>query len=75
KRSELQGSAVTYEEALKGYEGQDISKNTSLPFVKLVSNSTGCPFRLTIKKQYFSQESSGCFNSFGLSTTTTVPDF
>lgn len=53
----------------------DMGKTLSLPFLSLVSGSTGHRFRLFLRHEPSDVRSVGAFNTYGLSSTATVPWF
>jgi CRISPR-associated endonuclease Csy4 len=65
---------VEYEIALKTYEGLK-KPNIKSPFIRLKSLSTAQVFCLWIQKNSVSEPKLGSFNSYGLSTSSSVPEF
>lgn len=66
---------LSYAEAAAKYENAKLSK-TSLPFVRLRSQSTNQEFALFIEKsELLEHPQSGIFNTYGLSNNATVPWF
>ena len=66
---------LSYEEAAAKYEGANLS-NTSLPFVRIRSQSTAQEFALFIQQsELLDQPLEGVFNTYGLSSDATVPWF
>lgn len=65
---------ISYEEALHKYEAHS-RKNTVLPFIKIKSESSNKRFSLFIKKENVSASDDFKFNTYGLSKTSSVPEF
>lgn len=67
---------ISLEEAAKYISNEDDNISLKLPFINLVSLSSGKSFRLFIdKKSGLSDPVNGTYSSYGLCPTTTVPDF
>ena len=64
----------TLEEALSIYENVS-AKETKLPFVMMKSNSSNQQMKLFIEKNMSNEEEKGLFSAYGLSKTSTVPNF
>ena len=75
-----QREQIAYEEALQNFERteakyrEERDKNR-LPYINIKSLSTGHEMKLFIIKKSSEIEQQGKFNTYGLSNTTTVPDF
>ncbi|SJM90746.1 type I-F CRISPR-associated endoribonuclease Cas6/Csy4 [Crenothrix polyspora] len=65
---------VDYDTALQRYNEKPYKTITS-PFIHLKSLSSEHTFCLWIKKQVATENTQGTFSSYGLSATSTVPDF
>ena len=65
---------VDYDTALRRYIGMEY-KLISIPFIHLKSLSNGKTFCLWIRKKAAAESSGEIFSSYGLSTSTTVPEF
>lgn len=65
---------VKMEEALSLYKSMEAQK-TDLPFVTLKSHSSKQYMKLFIEKSESDKEIKGLFSKYGLSKTSTVPDF
>ncbi len=65
---------ITYEEALLLYKNRTVSIN-KLPFVKVKSLSSDQKYSLKIERLFKNEPESSSFDSYGLSSTTTVPIF
>lgn len=65
---------IDYDTAIQRYSGME-HKLIPTPFIRLKSLSSDRAFCLWIKKTMASEPSNGAFSSYGLSTSTTVPEF
>jgi CRISPR-associated endonuclease Csy4 len=65
---------VAFEEALARYALMEQSLPT-LPYIRLKSLSSGNDFCLWIKKQQADEPAGSSFNTYGLSSSSTVPEF
>jgi CRISPR-associated endonuclease Csy4 len=65
---------INFDEALTRYSDM-VSDNIKMPFVRLKSLSNKEEFCLWIAKVVTTEASSGSFSTYGLSATTTVPEF
>jgi CRISPR-associated endonuclease Csy4 len=65
---------VTQEQALANYENFS-DEQLTLPFVQLQSLSSGHPFRIWIQQQIVAEYKEGKFSCYGLSASTTIPNF
>ncbi|CAH1200514.1 CRISPR-associated endonuclease Csy4 [Candidatus Nitrotoga sp. BS] len=65
---------IDYDIAIQRYSGME-HKLISTPFIRLKSLSSDKTFCLWIRKTMASEPSNGVFSSYGLSTSTTVPEF
>ncbi len=65
---------VSYEEALALYEKKK-REALKLPYINLHSSSTSNQFKLFIRKREAEEPQSGLLNSYGLSSSLTVPLF
>lgn len=76
RRRLMRRKHITAEEA-KSHIPEDAAKRLNLPFVSLMSSSTGHPFHLFIKHDELRKTSeAGHFNTYGLSQNgTTIPWF
>lgn len=75
RRRQMRRHNLTEAEVSSKYDGLQ-SEQLRLPFVTLMSQSTGQPFKLFLKLgPAESTGSTGCFNAYGLSHTATVPWF
>lgn len=68
-----QRRGMTEEAALIHYEQSNQTKN--LPFIKLKSLTNNHEFSLTIEQQVINEEQVGLFSTYGLSGTSTVPNW
>lgn len=79
-RHEEKKGRHSYESALAHY--QKFVQHTALPYVQIFSHSTQEPssgnkhhFKLFIEKQHIDQPRNQMFSTYGLSSTSTVPEF
>ncbi len=75
-----QREQIAYEEALQNFEQTEAKyrkerDKNRLPYINIKSLSTGNEMKLFIIKKSSDIEQKGKFNTYGLSNTTTVPDF
>lgn len=75
RRRQMRRHGITADEALARLPDSAAEK-LDLPYIQLRSQSTGQPFRLFIRHGEVQQTATaGTFNTYGLSTTATVPWF
>lgn len=72
RRAKRQG--VTLQKALAHFENFE-EQRSKLPYINVISQTSGQRFRLFIEKQAMEQPQTGLFSCYGLSNTTTVPLF
>ena len=73
-RRQAKRKDISYEEALKNYEGFKANE-TKLPFIMMKSLSTDNQMKIFIEKNRKKDFVNGLFSTYGLSKTTTVPWF
>ena len=74
RRRQMKRKGWTMEQAREAIPDSS-AQTSSLPFLSLSSRSTGQRFRLFIRQIPVERHSEGDFNSYGLSTTATLPMF
>jgi len=75
RKTKSKNKEFSYEQALTILKEKKIKNKTSkLPFIYMQSSS-GYKFRLFVEKIIVNQSSDGDFNLYGLSSTSTVPEF
>ena len=75
RRRQIRRHGLSENEALERLP-DTVAEKLRLPFVQLVSSSTGQPFRVYLRLgEPQTSARSGAFNSFGLSGTATIPWF
>lgn len=74
RRRRMKRKGETAEQA-KAAIPHSVERRPDLPYVLLHSRSTGQPFHLFIAVGPPQQQTTGTFNSYGLSATTTIPWF
>lgn len=73
-RRHVKRKGISFDQALKKYSDFEPFRS-NLPFVQLISLSNQQSFRLFIKKIQETELKSGGFNTYGLSSIATVPEF
>lgn len=73
-RRHAKRKGISFDQALKKYSDFEPFRS-ALPFIQFISLSNRQSFRLFIKKIHETELKSGGFNTYGLSSTATVPEF
>jgi len=73
-RRRAKRNGETLQQALSHFENFE-EQRSKLPYINVISQTSGQRFRLFIEKQAMEQPQTGLFSCYGLSNTTTVPLF
>ncbi|ODN42584.1 type I-F CRISPR-associated endoribonuclease Cas6/Csy4 [Piscirickettsia litoralis] len=74
-RRKARKASISFEEALDSYQGQDDVMLSGFPFIKMKSASSNQDFLLFVRRETSKELIDKGFNSYGLSSESTLPMF